>query len=250
MDTTDDKDEPIWARRFLEALPTAKGVAAAARAAGISPARLYHRRKSVPAFGAAWDAIQPVDGRRARHSGPRKPRGAAKVERFLIELAETSNVSAAAAIADLPVSKVYKLRRIDPEFARRWYAALAEGYDNLEMELLGHLRAGEGGESASPQGKGAKKYDTAAALRCLAAHRESVAREKGRRALAEEVTTIASINEKIDRLRLNAEAGAKAIAKARREKARRSSSRSIGEAGTSAAAGPQKPRARKGSGDA
>jgi outer membrane murein-binding lipoprotein Lpp len=48
-----------------------------------------------------------------------------------------------------------------------------------------------------------------------------VAREKGRRALAEEVTTIASINAKIDRLRLAGEAGAQAIAEARRENARR-----------------------------
>ena len=142
----------------------------------------------------------------------RGPLGAARLERFLEELAQTSNVSAAAAAAGIEVGRIYRLRRAEPEFAARWYAALAEGYDNLEMELLGRLRAGKKGKDKEDG------FDTAAALRCLAAHRESVAREKGRRTLAEEVITIESINAKIDRLRLAGEAGRKAMAAARREK--------------------------------
>lgn len=214
MQIIDQQDEPEWAARFLAALREGRGTAAAARKAGVAPSTPYHRRSKVPAFRAAWDAIAKVDGRKARHTGPRRARGAAKVDRFIAELAETSNVSAAAAVADLSVSKVYKLRRSDPEFARRWYAALAEGYDNLEMELLGRLRSGDAAETD----KG--KFDTAAALRCLAAHRDSVAREKGRRTLAEEVTTIAAINAKIDQLRLNGEAGARAMLAARKAKAK------------------------------
>lgn len=95
---------------------------------------------------------------------------------------------------------MYRLRREDPDFARRWYPALAEGYDNLEMELLHRLRSGD---DASEQ-QNARKFDTATALRCLTAHRENVAREKARRRLAEEVATIAAINAKIDAMRAHA----------------------------------------------
>lgn len=138
--------------------------------------------------------------------------------RFLAHLGETSNVTAAALHARVSPAIVYKHRRTDPDFRAAWFAALAEGYDNLEMELLQHLRAvetgGEEGGAAPPAKK--RAFDTATAFRCLAAHRDSVRQEKGRRALDHEVATIASINEKIDRLRLNAKAADKAIVAARR----------------------------------
>ncbi len=202
---------PEWVARFLDALRGGMDARKAAREAGVASSTPYHRRRTHPDFRAQWDAIQVVDGR--KHTGPMRPRGASLHDRFLDELAETSNVSAAAAVAGLDVRAVYRLRRSDPEFARRWYEALAEGYDNLEMELLLHLRGGEAGDTGdAPK----KKFDTAAALRCLTAHRESVAREKGRRTLAEEVTTIASINAKIDLLRARARQSDAAIRKARK----------------------------------
>ncbi|WP_133366658.1 hypothetical protein [Qipengyuania sediminis] len=136
--------------------------------------------------------------------------------RFLAHLGETSNVTAAARHAKVPLHVVYKHRRTDPAFRGAWFAALAEGYDNLEMELLQHLR-GKEEEGEAPGASAAKrKFDTATAFRCLTAHRESVAREKGRRTLADEVATIAAINEKIDRLRLNAKASDQAVRKARK----------------------------------
>ncbi|MBX7481480.1 hypothetical protein [Qipengyuania qiaonensis] len=217
MSKGDNRKEPAWVARFLVALKTGQGVRAAAREAGITSATPYDRRRKNQAFREAWDAIQPVDGRRTkRKGGPRPRREAQRIEQFLHELAETSNVAAAAAIADIPIHRIYRLRRTDPDFARQWYAALAEGYDNLEMELLHHLRSGE-----SPADIAAKrKFDTATALRCLTAHRENVAREKGRRRLADEVATIASINEKIDAMRMQARAGDAAIRKARRTAAK------------------------------
>lgn len=137
---------------------------------------------------------------------------------FIAKLGETSNVSAAAAAANITLSHVYKLRREDEAFARAWFDALAEGYDNLEMELLQHLRSkGDEAEAAAPK----IRFDPAIAFRCLAAHRDSVAREKGRRTLAGEVATIAAINAKIDKLRLNGEAATKAVAKVRRDRSRR-----------------------------
>ena len=135
------------------------------------------------------------------------------------ELAITSNVAAAAAVAELPTGKVYALRRTDPDFARRWYAALAEGYDNLEMELLAHLRSGEtGGADAK------RKFDVATALRCLTAHRESVAREKGRRTLEDEVATIEAINARIDAMRARAKESDAAIRAARKAGTKRTKS--------------------------
>lgn len=133
---------------------------------------------------------------------------------FLAHLAATSNVTAAALAANITLGYVYRLRREDATFRAAWMDALSEGYDNLEMELLQHLRGLESAaaDDAAPK----RKFDTATAFRCLTAHREAVTREKGRRTLADEVATIAAINEKIDRLRLNAAATDKAVRKARR----------------------------------
>ena len=145
--------------------------------------------------------------KRFRTGAPRNWR-----DRFIAALGETSNISAAAEAAEISLSWVYKTRREDPDFARRWFDALCEGYDNLEMQLLEHLRHGE---TAGAKDGAKRKFDTAGALRCLTAHREAVAREKGRRTLAGEVTTIAAINAKIDALRAQRKAGDKAIAEAR-----------------------------------
>ena len=203
---------PQWVARFLDGLRSGIGVRKACREAGVCSSTPYTRRKTNDAFRAEWDAIQPIDARKARRTGPAAPRDATKIERFLEELAVTSNVAAAAAVADLPTSKVYALRRTNPDFAKAWYEALAEGYDNLEMELLAHLRSG--GEPRA--GESTRKFDTATALRCLTAHRESVARERGRRTLADEVVTIASINAKIDALRARAKEGEAAMRAARK----------------------------------
>lgn len=170
------------------------------------------------AAGSRSDALVPTtadEEEAAREKAPAIPtnwRG-----RFISHLGATSNVSAAARHARVPIHIVYKHRRTDPNFRAAWFAALAEGYDNLEMELLQHLRGFEGeAEGGAPASAKRPGFDTATAFRCLTAHRESVAREKGRRTLADEAATIAAINEKIDRLRLNARASDKAIAAARK----------------------------------
>jgi len=135
---------------------------------------------------------------------------------FLNELAESSNIKAACIAAGISQAAVYKRRRDDPAFARQWYDALAEGYDTLEMELLGRLRDGRLEDVDADGNK--RKFDIGTAFRCLAAHRESVAREKGRRTLADEVVTMKSINAKIDAIRERQErAAALAAKRARRD---------------------------------
>ena len=130
---------------------------------------------------------------------------------FINELAESSNVKQACEAAGVSQSLVYKTRREKSDFARQWYAALAEGYDNLEMDLLLRLREGRLEDVDEDGNK--RKFDVGTAFRCLAAHRESVAREKGRQTLADEVATMQSINAKIDKLRENEERAAALKAK-------------------------------------
>ena len=130
---------------------------------------------------------------------------------FINALAETSNVKAACDAASISQSLVYKTRREEPDFARQWYAALAEGYDNLEMELLSRLREGRLEDVDEDGNK--RKFDIGTAFRCLIAHRDTVAKEKGRATLDDEIATMKSINAKIDEIRRREEKAAELEAK-------------------------------------
>lgn len=118
--------------------------------------------------------------------------------KFLSALAETSNVSAAADKAGVTSAHVYKLRREEPEFTRQWQGALCEGYDNLEFELLDRLRNGIVSDAAG------RKFDNAAALRLLTAHRESVSRERALRDNEDAARVVESINAKLEAMRQRA----------------------------------------------
>lgn len=110
---------------------------------------------------------------------------------FLQELAVTSNVSASAALAGVSASRAYKARRENPEFAARWRAALHEGYEHLEMEVLAYLRG------TQPE----RKIDVANAIRLLAAHRETVARQRALEEDGDEQAVLDSIDAMIDQMR-------------------------------------------------
>lgn len=119
---------------------------------------------------------------------------------FLAELANTSNVSAAARAGKVDTSTVYERRRKDAEFAREWQVALCEGYDNLEMETLFRLRSGEIKPAAGAK-KGVRQFDNALALRLLLAHRDSATRERATRAHENVIEVRAAIDAKIDEMR-------------------------------------------------
>ena len=114
---------------------------------------------------------------------------------FLATLGEISNVTAAAEKACISLRHVYKVRREDPEFARRWQVALCEGYDNLELELLHRVRSGAAGSDKDT------KFDNAVAFRLLAAHRESAARQRALQDNEDTDRIIVSINAKLDLMR-------------------------------------------------
>ena len=119
---------------------------------------------------------------------------------FLAELAAPSNVSAAARRAGITTTLAYDQRRCDPEFNRAWQSALCEGYDHLEMELLRRLRDGEIKPAAGAK-KGIRTFDNATALRLLAAHRESAARQRAIRSNEDSEAIIQSINAKLETMR-------------------------------------------------
>lgn len=121
---------------------------------------------------------------------------------FLAALIETSNVTASAATAGVSPSRAYKVRREDPAFAAQWRTALHEGYENLEMELLGFLRSGNL----------ERKMDVAGAIRLLTLHRDEVARERAMADNRDEQEVLDSIDAMIDEMRERAAANSALLA--------------------------------------
>lgn len=115
--------------------------------------------------------------------------------RFLDTLATSSNVTRSAAAAGITLSRAYRLRRAEPEFARQWQAALNDGYLHLELELVRRLREGDF-QTADGQ-----KYDFANAIRLLVAHRGSGGGEPARERDVSAAEVRASIDRKIEDMR-------------------------------------------------
>jgi len=114
---------------------------------------------------------------------------------FLEHLAETSNVTRSARHAGIAPGKAYHARRIEPEFARQWQAALADGYAHLEMELLRRLREGDFKTADN------ERYDIANAIRLLASRRECHAAPGNRAPDVSAADVRASIDRKIADIR-------------------------------------------------
>jgi hypothetical protein len=127
------------------------------------------------------------------------PRYASWSRIFLAELAATSNVSAAARKAGVSTGTVYEARRSHAGFYRQWQAALCEGYDLLEMELLRRLREGEIKPAASAR-RGVRVFDYATACRLLMAHRATIVRERAGRAEEDAALVLAEIDARLDRM--------------------------------------------------
>lgn len=115
--------------------------------------------------------------------------------RFLERLAETSSVAAAAAHAGVSVARACRTRREEPDFARQWLGALAEGYLHLEMEVLRRLRQGDFKASET------ERYDFANAIRLLVAHRDMAAGPQSRIREVSAAEVRASIDRKIEDIR-------------------------------------------------
>lgn len=193
---------PAWIGPFLNLLASGSSVRAATRCVKRTWGTVYNQRKRNAAFAAAWLRCRPRTV--GSHALAELPAGAlvsatgSGQKHFLEVLAETSNVAVAAARANMSLANVYKLRRKNAAFAAGWRAALVEGYDLLEMELLGHLR-----DPAAT-----RKMDVTSALRLLAAHRDTVARERALREDDDEDAVLESIDRFIDEMRQRRRANA------------------------------------------
>jgi hypothetical protein len=132
---------------------------------------------------------------RARSEGDRPGTGHWRVY-FLEHLVQTSNVRAAAAYARVAPSRAYRTRKQDAGFARAWDAALAEGYRDLEMDLLAYLR------NPSPD----HKMDVASAIRLLSLHRQAVVQSRAEENEQSEQDVLDSIDAMIDEMRQRAAA--------------------------------------------
>jgi hypothetical protein len=101
----------------------------------------------------------------------------AKAQLFLTALAETCNVTLAAAEAGVAVSTAYNKRKVDAAFRAAWGEALSTAYRRLELVLL--ERAFNGTEKVITRKDGSeervREYPTSAGLALLKMHRDSVA---------------------------------------------------------------------------
>lgn len=140
----------------------------------------------------------------AAHRTSDKPQDRLWRMRFLATLAETSNVSAAARAAEIDPSHAYKVKRNEKGFAAQWRAALCEGYDLLELEVLHRLRFGEPKD-------GDAKFDNATALRLLSQHRETVAKGRAIRDNADVEEVRASLHKRLLDMRDEVLASRKAV---------------------------------------
>lgn len=189
---TEEIPGPKWIPTFLAALAETGQATRAIKISGMSVTAVYAQRRTNLRFAEAWEAALPPKPDRSKAAQP-KAAGKPQAERvrsggwrapFLAALAETSNITASAIRANVPLRTVYKVRRADEAFAADWQVALHEGYDSLEMELLGYLR--------DPQPE--RKMDVTAALRLLTAHRETVERRRALTAEDDEQATLDSID--------------------------------------------------------
>jgi hypothetical protein len=116
-------------------------------------------------------------------------------KRFLDTLSATSNLERAAGNAGVSIAEACQARRDEPDFARAWQAALADGYLGLEMEIIRRLREGD-----AKTGDG-EKFDFANAIRLLAAHRDSAGRAASQVRDVSAAEVRASIDRKIEDIR-------------------------------------------------
>lgn len=121
---------------------------------------------------------------------------------FLMHLIDTSNVAASAKEAGIAPARAYRTRQVDPDFAAQWRVALAQGYQNLEMELLGYLR------NPNPE----QKMDVNNAMRLLTLHRQSVAQQRAQDDDLSEQEVLDSINQMILEMRERSAANAALLA--------------------------------------
>jgi hypothetical protein len=105
----------------------------------------------------------------------------AKAEKFLSVLAETCNVSEACRRSRVPMTVVYRRRKMDAAFRAQWVETIGEAYQRLELVLL--ERAFNGTEKVITRRDGSvermREYPNHIALQLLKMHRETAIEANG-----------------------------------------------------------------------
>jgi hypothetical protein len=98
-----------------------------------------------------------------------------KASAFLTVLGETCNVSEACRRSGVPMTVVYRRRKMDAGFRAQWIETLGNAYRRLELVLL--QRAFDGTERVVTKGDGSeermREYPNHIALQLLKMHRET-----------------------------------------------------------------------------
>ena len=125
---------------------------------------------------AKSDELKLVGGKNAQlRKATGKEWSKAKVAEFLSVLAETCNVTRAAAEAGVSVSAAYRRRKADAGFRNAWLEAIGAAYQRLELVLL--ERAFVGTEKIVRRKDGSEErmveYPNQLALTLLKMHRDT-----------------------------------------------------------------------------
>ena len=137
---------------------------------------------------------------------------AAKERKFLEVLAESCNVTLAAA-AGVSSTALYRHKRIDASFRRAWAEAVAVGFAELEMMLLRRALHGVERTIKGPDGEPAimTDYNDRTALALLRHHRDTAVEAEAEISTEAHDEACERIMAKLQRLR-ERKAGAKAVA--------------------------------------
>ena len=153
--------------------------------------------------GAAGALHLRGGARPKRVTGRRSDWTPAMAERFAETLADSCNVTMAAAAIGRSVSSVYRQRARDASFRAAWEQALAIGFSRLEMMLL--ERALHGVEKVVTLKDGSqsvmREYDNRTALALLRHHRDTVASSEAPMAEQEYAEARDRIMARIERIR-------------------------------------------------
>lgn len=121
-------------------------------------------------------------------------------ERFLSALGATCNVKAACAEVGLTPASAYGHRKRWPAFARRWDAAVAEGYARIEIGLIecaGSFLSGDALPDALPDAGPLSGMTVDHAIHLLHMHKHQVHRIRGRPGLRARVPDFAEVRASI-----------------------------------------------------
>lgn len=116
-------------------------------------------------------------------------------KRFIAALARSSNLAAATEAAGVSLERAMRSRQAEPDFARAWQDAVAQGYHQLELEVIRRLREGD-----FTTGDG-QKFDFASAIRLLVSQRENSGGHPNRERDVSAAEVRASIDRKIEEIR-------------------------------------------------